>query len=718
MFLRILKLVCVAALAVVLSVSAGSSEPQATLIADNLSIRGTSVLLAEGNVEIFFKGRRLKASAIRYDQSLNSLQISGPIYMDTGDGNYILAEQADLNADLTEGVLRSARLVLAGQLQLAASEVMRVNERYTSLNRVSASSCKICAGSSTPLWEVRARRVVHDQIEHQLYFDQAQMRFGGIPIFYIPRLRMPDPTLKRATGFLMPRFSSNTLLGTGVRMPYFIKFGDHKDLTIVPFLSSGSGKSVELRYRQAFATGTIELLGSASRDDIVLGQTRGYVQATGEFALPRNFTLTFRAEDVTDPSYLLDYGYPEKDRLDSRIEVKRTRRNELIVLRLIGFKSLRPNEDNATLPFLVADATLTRRFGLGGLGGEGGLSFQLHSHTRRSHSFVDGPDPDLIADGRDVSRALVRADWRKNWQLPSGLGLSVLGEATADLTAIREDATYLSTGTRLHGAVAAELRWPWVKANGVSGVSQMIEPVAQLVLAPGGVEHLPNEDSLLAEFDEGNLFALNRFPGNDAIERGLRANLGLNYTRIDPDGWTVAASFGRVLRAADLGQFSVASGLSGQTSDWLTAVRVSNDDGFSVLGRALFDSNLSMNKAEVRLAWIDETTQLSTGFVKSPADLAEDRLIAISELAFDGQIKIASNWTARLATRYDFNTQSTAKAAAGLGFRNECLSVDLSLSRRFTSSTSVKPATDFGLSVEFLGFGSSTSSGAARQCRR
>ena len=40
----------------------------------------------------------------------------------------------------------------------------------------------------------------------------------------------------------------------------------------------------------------------------------------------------------------------------------------------------------------------------------------------------------------------------------------------------------------------------------------------------------------------------------DAVERGARANIGLNYLRQDPNGWTLGVTAGRVLRADDLAQ--------------------------------------------------------------------------------------------------------------------------------------------------------------------
>lgn len=713
---RLLGLILCAAVALFVPPGAAIAQDRATLVADSIELRGDSTLVAEGHVEIFFRGQRLTASKILYDRANDRLEIVGPIVLTDDKNISILADQAAMKADLTEGVLTSARMVLNQQLQLAAAELMRVGGRYTSLNRVVVSSCKVCAGSPTPLWEIRARRVVHDQVARQLYFDHAQLRVAGLPVFYVPRLRMPDPTLKRATGFLIPTLRIDSNLGTGIKIPYFVTLGKSRDLLISPYLTSNGARSVELRYRQAFATGDISIAGSVSLDNLLPDEIRGYLVARGQFNLPSGFGLSFRAETVSDPAYLLDYGYPDKDRLDSRIEVSRTRRNEHISARLIGFQSIREGETMDALPSVIGDLTYHRRFSLGPLGGEGGLRFQTHGHARSSNSIVDG-NSDGIADGRDLGRASVRLDWRRNWVLDNGMVASALGEATADYYTISEDAVYAGSSSRLHGAAAVELRWPWI-STGNGGVGHVIEPVAQLVLSPMGTETLPNEDSALVEFDEGNLFSLNRFPGSDATERGLRANLGVSYLRNDPAGWSLGVTVGRVFRTADPDQFSAASGLDGVTSDWLAAWQLDMEGGLQATNRLLLDDNLGLTKAELRLKLVREKYSVSAGYVHALADLDENRPDPTSELVLDGSFKMAPAWTSRVSTRYDFESGRAAKAGLGLAFRNECLLVDLSLSRRFTSSTSVKPTTEFGLSVELLGFGGGSETGPARQCRR
>ncbi len=704
----------IALLAVLTLALPGRAQDRAALIADSLAITGNDVLVANGNVEVFYQGSELRATKVTYDRGADRLIIVGPIRLTDPNGDLILADQADLSADLTEGILTSARLVLEQQLQLSARELVRVGGRYTALNRVAASSCKVCADSPTPLWEIRARRVVHDQQEQQLYFDHASFRLAGIPVFYIPRLRMPDPSLTRATGFLLPSLRSTSGRGGGIKLPYFIKIGDHRDVLLTPYITTSGGRSVELRYRQAFRTGEVAITTAASSDDLVDGDLRGYLTVKGAFDLPRDFKLTFDGIVVSDRGYLVNYGISDLDRLDSRAAITRTRRNEYYAASLTGFQSLRDGESNQTLPSLVGDFTFHRRFEPAILGGTGGFRFQTHGHYRQSESAFDA-DGDGFADGRDVGRASFRGDWRRNWSGPLGLQFAALAEGTVDIYGVNQDAIFGGTTQRSTGTAAVELRWPWVKA-GRSGASYVIEPVVQLVYAAQDNNDLLNEDSTLVEFDEGNLFALDRFPGSDAVERGPRVNLGLSYLRYDPAGWTLGVTAGRVLRQTNPDQFGAASGLNGITSNWLIAMQLQSE-GLSVTNRMVMDDDLSLSKGELRLDFNQNRYAVAAGYVYAVADLTENRPDATQELVLDASYDLTPAWTASLVTRQDLIAGRATRAGLGVTFRNECMDLNLSLSRRYTSSTTVQPTTDFGIQVEILGIGGNQA-GPARQCGR
>ena len=713
--MRRLALTALSALVIALSPLAarlagaqGAATGPATLVADRVQVTADRRLIAEGTVEVLYKDTRLKARRIAYDRVSGSLAIEGPLVLSDQSGTVVLADAAELSDDLRDGILRSARVVLERQLQIAATEVQRVGGRHTVMSRAVASSCRVCEDRQTPLWEIRARRVIHDRDERQIYFDSATLRVGGLPLLWFPHLRMPDPTLDRATGFLMPRLVSSSRLGTGVHLPYFIALGPSRDLTLTPLIASKDVGSLGLRYRQAFRQGEIALTGALSFDRTGNGR-RGWLGAEGRFRLQGGFMLRMAAEVVSDPAYFRDYGLADKDRLDSSIVLSRTRRDEFIAARLLHVHSIRAGEVNSTLPQLSTDLTWVRRLPVPGAGGIATLRLDAHSHRRSS---------DLDVAGRDVARATLSALWRRDWLLPGGVLAAFEGGATLDLHRIEQDSGYPDGVTTATPGAMVELRWPWARVSG-NGSATVIEPVVQLVWSrPIAANHVPNEDSTLVEFDEGNLFGFSRFAGADRREGGTRINAGLQWTRTTASGWHLTGSAGRVYRLSSIGQFTAASGLAGRRSDWLAALHVTAPGGTLFQGRAVFDNTLSLARGEMRLAVQRDRFGLGAGWLWAEADAAENRLTDTSEWVLDGRLQLAPGWTARAATRHDFRAGRTTAAAMGLEFANECLRVDLTVKRSFTASAAVRPTTDFGLSIDLLGFGNARASGReGRACR-
>ncbi len=693
------------------------AQDMAALVADQVVIDGTGQLVADGGVEIFYQGRTLRAQQIIFNQEADTLKIVGPITLIDADGAIVLADQADLSADMTEGVMQSARIVLNRELQLASPRITRREGRYTELANTVASSCKVCADSQ-PLWEIRAKRVLHDAEEKQIYFEGAQFRVAGVPLAYIPQLRLPDPTLDRADGILTPSILSSSGLGFGIKVPYFKTLGPHRDILFTPFVSTKGGKQLELRYRQAFTNGDITLLGAVAGDKILPGQTRGYANAFGSFNLPEGFGLSFNALAISDPGYMLDYGLPDTDRPESRVEVSRTRRDEYISARYTYIHSLRDTEVNSRLPSSIGDLTFNRRFSGGPLGGEAGLKFQSHAAYRSSDDPFDpdGPAGPANAYGRDLWRNSLTLDWQRNWILDNGMIVTSKGEITGDAYSIKQDDSFEGQHMRLHGGLATELRWPLLKSD-AGGVGHIIEPIAQFVWAPSLSKSVPNEDSLLVEFDEGNLFSLNRFPGADAVEHDPRVNLGVSYTRFDPAGWSMSTTLGRVIRAEAPNQFSKASGLDGRSSDWLGAVRLSLPNGLTTTQRVVFDSEFEVTKAESRVDYVRSGFGIGGSYTWVMADPVEERWTDLRELAINGNYDVTSNWSLAFESRIDIDSSRTNRAGLGVSYRNECVSVDLSVSRRYASSTSVKPSTDFGLTIDLIGFGTGGVAGPAAMCR-
>ncbi|QUJ77557.1 LPS-assembly protein LptD [Sulfitobacter albidus] len=678
----------------------------ALLVADQLFITRDRVLVAQGNVEAFQGDVRLRASAIRYDQGSGALSIEGPITLTEGTDTVIVADAASLDADLRNGILTGARLVLNQQLQLAAVQIDRVDGRYNQLYKTAVTSCRICDDGRPPLWQIRARRVIHDEVERQLYFDDAQFRIGTLPVFWLPRLRLPGPTVERATGFLVPSVRSTSQLGVGLKIPYFVRLSEKRDLTITPYLSS-STTTLELRYRQAYRNGRIQLDGAITRDDLREGETRGYLFGRGEFALPEDFTLRFGLETVSDDGYLDTYGYSDADRLRSELRVSRARRDEYIRASFFNFKTLRDGEVNATLPTLVLDGEYERRFFPRTLGGEIRTSLEAHSHRRNSDLSVDSDDPDDIVDGRDVARLNAQIDWLRSATFTNGLRADLTLGVSFNTFKISQDDTTPSSPSEIvpHGAIA--LRYPLARV-GTNGVRQILEPVVQLAWTGGDRLDIPNEESTRVEFDQGNLVSLSRFPREDRRERASVAAVGLGWSRFDPMGWDAHVTVGQIFRNnADTG-FSTTSGLDGARSDLLIAAQIDSGAGLALTGRSLFEENLAVSKAELRGDYSFARGRIGGSYVWLQEDPAEDRDREVSEFTLDGSYRINQFWTASADWRYDIASDRAATAGIGLSYENECVTVDLSVKRRYTTSTSVEPSTDFGFNIGLRGFAADT----------
>ena len=690
-----------------------SAQQLTNLIADQIEINSDGVLVASGSVTVWQGDTKITANKISYEGTINSLEITGPIRLTDGTGTVILADQAALSQDLSQGLIKSARIILNKQVQIAAAQISRVNSRYTQAYKVAATSCYVCAGK-TPLWQIRAQRIVHDKLEKQLHFDNAQLRIMDLPVLFFPYLRLPDPSLKRASGFLVPQLTTSTTLGTAIRTPYFFKLGDHKDFTLTPILSSRTN-TLGFRYREAFQTGKLSLEGAVSRDNLSTDQNRGYLFGTANYELDQDYKLDVQVQTVSDPSYFYEYDVAKIDRLETKISFNRTKRYENSELRFSNYHSLRDSDSNATQPTLVAEGIYQQRIVPSSIGGVLDLESSFLASYRYSDIDSDG-DSDGYVDGYDTARLSLVANWQRNYSFQNGSIVDVESQVETSQYVVRQHKNVDPNITRISTAAAVGLRWPLSRRLKDGGM-QRIEPHVQLVGMNSHSEKIPNQDSTRVEFDEGNLYRLNRGPGFDQIETGARINIGVSgynqYKTKTKIGWEV----GRVYRGNGFEKFSKASGLSGSVSDWLVAGAIETPSGIELVARALLKDLGYIKKAEARMAWKNPTHKIAATYVGLSADTLEGRATPLSSLALNWQYRFAPDWQSASDFQFNATNGKLSKLNFGLKYANECVDVNFSASRHFSTSTTFSNKTEFGLSVELSGFSSGVRKAPkSRQC--
>ena len=182
---------------------------------------------AVGNVQIYYNGATIEADEVTYNQKTKRLLAQGNVRLTEADGKITYGQTIDLTDDYRDGFVNSLRLETTDDTRFAAQRADRTPGNYTVLQNGVYTACEPCKDDpkKPPLWQVQAARIIHDQTEKMLYFEDARIEFFGVPLAWVPFMSAPDPTVKRKSGFLFPTVSDTTQYGFGIEIPYYLGIG-------------------------------------------------------------------------------------------------------------------------------------------------------------------------------------------------------------------------------------------------------------------------------------------------------------------------------------------------------------------------------------------------------------------------------------------------------------------------------------------------------------
>ncbi len=654
----------------------------------------TGRVTASGNVEIYYGERTLTADRIVYDSDTGRITAEGSVVLRDPSGATVFADFADLDAELRDGLVRGARSVMGENIKLSAAEARRVDARFNALSKAVYSPCKVCSDDPVPLWRIRARRVIHDEVEKRIHYEDATLDVFGVPVFWLPYFSHPDPTVDRASGFLVPEFRHSSIYGYGVQVPYYWVIDDYSDLTFSPLMTTGDGVVGVLQYRRAFESGRFIAAGSLTYDDYEGSDAlHGHLEARGEFDLVNDFRWGFDGIAVTDRGYLRRYDFSDEDRLTSELYVRRYRNNGFFDTTAVYFQSLRDDEPSGSIPVVLPEFDARHEMPGALLGGDLGVFASSYVLLREA--------------GLDSSRLSVGADWERQMILPVGLSLRGFAEVRGDLF-VNDDFGGIESATEFRFAPLAgiEARFPLIHES-PGGVAHVLEPIVQAIVAPfgGNGSGIHNEDSQVTEFDETNLFDSSHFAGLDAFEEGPRLNLALRYERIAPSGLNFDASVGRVLRLRAADEFTSGSGLDNAISDWVGAWSARYDPYVTVRQRLRINDNFAITRNEIGAELTFGRVALSASYIFLESDISIDAPDDREELAGRASFRINRNWSLSGEARRDIQNGDFVEAALGLTYANECCEIDLFVKRDFTASDDAPASTSVGVLVKLFTLG-------------
>jgi LPS-assembly protein len=245
--------------------------------------------------------------------------------------------------------------------------------------------------------------------------------------------------------------------------------------------------------------------------------------------------------------------------------------------------------------------------------------------------------------------------------------------------------------------VAVKLNWPLMRDAGTWGV-QIVEPIVQAIGAPRGSSYvrtlIPNEDSLDQDFTDATLFSLNRFPGIDRLEGGMRVNVGLHANWTTAGGAQLDGLIGQGYRARPDRAFLAESGLDKTASDIVSHLSYTPTGWFDVTTRQRFDNKtMKLRFAEGISSWGPNYARFSAGYTYSLTnpyfyyDTPGGSALA-TRPRNEGVLGVSTSngpWRVHANGRRDLRQNKMVSLAVGGAYEDECFIFDVSLQRRYTS---------------------------------
>ncbi|TCD06916.1 LPS-assembly protein LptD [Erythrobacteraceae bacterium CFH 75059] len=627
----------------------GSADAVITFSANQVQyLADTDTVIAIGDVFLESGGRSVRSARVVWNRTTGAINAEGEVLLVDENGNQLFADSIALTDAFDAGTIDNLLLALSQGGRIAAASATRLADGTLVLERAAYSSCAVVDGEGAdrcPTWRITADSVTYDPVTERVRFRGATFELFGRRILPLPGLSLRTDG-SAASGILLPdvRISRNN--GIELSGSYYWRLAPNRDVTATATLFTGAPPMISGQWRHLTELGAYQVTGylTGSRrigvgpgEPTAQSDIRGYVFTNGRLQFDPLWSLTGSVRLASDRTFLRRYDISREDRLRSVVELERIDASSYLSVAGWATQTLRLNVEQGQQPIALPVVDYRRRLADPLAGGTIDLQLNSLSIVRTS--------------GQDTQRAFASATWQLRSLTPLGqiLSLTALGRGdvyhTAD-TLLTDTAAYRGTPgwqARLIGTAAVDLEWPLV--GPAFGGTQVVNPRVQLVASPP-IRNLavPNEDARAFDLEDSNLFALNRFPGYDRIEDGVRLVYGVDW-RFNRPGLLVRANVGQSLRLSGSRDFLIdGTGISERVSDFVGRTQVRLRDRLTFTHRFRIDKDsLVLRRNELDAAFGTAERYVEIGYLRLNRDIDD----TIEDLQDREEVRFAARTTFR-----------------------------------------------------------------------
>ncbi|WP_234035209.1 LPS-assembly protein LptD [Aurantiacibacter sediminis] len=621
--------------------------------ADELNYdQDTDTVTASGNVLLRSGDQSVRADAVTWNRLTGQIMATGDVRFVDEDGNQLFTDSLELTDELEAGAMTNLLFAFRQGARLAAEQATRDVEGNIELQRAVYSACPVtnaegCAQS--PSWRITAERVWYDSESERIRFSDAYLELFGARILPLPGLTLrADGSAE--SGFFVPNIGITASNGIELSGSYYWRLADNRDLTLTGYVFTEAAPMVSAEYRHLTDRGAFQVTAygtygtriplnstvATSEEDI-----RGYIETNGRFQLDENWTASGSIRFASDRTFLRRYDISREDRLRSTVQLERIDDDSYVSISGWATQALLVSTDQGQVPLALPLIDARYRLEDPILGGNVELQANTLAITR--------------AEGQDTQRAFARAQWDYRTLTPMGQEITLTGLVRGDV--YHSDDNFLTItpsyrgegGWQARGVAIAAVDVTWPFAGDFMGGTQILTPRVQLVAAPDIRNmDIPNEDARAIDLEDSNLFALNRFPGYDRVEDGVRLTYGFDWQATFP-GWRIETTLGQSYRLTDEPTlFPDGTGLNEQWSDFVGRTQVRYNDFVKFTHRFRLDKdNFAVRRNEIDATVGSDATYIEVGYLRldRDIDLSFEDLQDREELRAAGRVAFADHWS-------------------------------------------------------------------------
>ena len=574
------------------------------------------------------------------------------------------------------------------------------NKEVTNISKGVFTTCKKRDGC--PPWLISANNISHNKSKKTIYYKDAWLKVYDIPVLYFPKFFHPDPTVKRQSGFLMPKLISSNNLGTSFTIPYYNVISDNKDLTFTPRFYNNRKYLLQSEYR--VVTKKTEHTVDASFVNSHVSNTPGDKNSRSHFFSSSSINLGLSGYDsslinldlkkTNHTDYLKSYKLnspliTSESSLNSTLSFKASKETLSIETSLEAYEDLSKVKPSDKYEFVYPNVKVLKTFdSYETLNGN--LSLDVSGYKRQFNTNTE--ETVLINNLLFESNPFIKGNGFNN-------GYSILLK-NVNSDAKKSTSYRNSKSHKMLTTFLLESSYPLKKEK--NNFNSFLTPKISMRYSPNPTKNISNTDRRI---DINNIFSLDRIGFNNAVEGGQSLTIGNEYRRTNKKNEErFLLNLATVYRDKTNKDLPLSSTMTDKYSDIVGNVKI-NPNNFINFN---YDFSLDNNLDTTNYNFIN-TSLNAKKFVTSFEFMEENNLLGKeSYIGNKTSYTLNENNILKFSTRKNKRTNLREFYNLIYEYKNDCLVAGIEYNKDYYSTESLRPEEQIFFSIKIIPFGKAT----------